>query len=204
MSDSPPSALILDRDGTINAMALNPRGEQDSPYFPKQLELYPRLQDLLAPFAAARVPLFVATNQPGIAKGWFSRADLAAMNAALVERLQYPGFDVDSIFACIHHPVGVEGSGDRTLVRDCECRKPKPGLLHSIRDEFGIDLSRAIYVGDSQVDMEAGRAAKVGEVFLVRTLISDTVPPALRRVQVPDGPPLSAVLQKIVSGWKQQ
>src|SRR5688572_11570945 len=140
------SALLLDRDGTIVAMVKNAKGEQDSPYFASELEFYPGLAELLTPFVKQDIPIFIVTNQPGIAKGHFEREDLKEAHASLAMSLYSSGIPIREILSCIHHPVGMDGRGDRSLVGECDCRKPKPGLFLQIAERHGIDLSKALMI----------------------------------------------------------
>jgi D-glycero-D-manno-heptose 1,7-bisphosphate phosphatase len=189
------SALILDRDGTINAMVCNSKGEQDSPYFPSQLELYPHIESLLKPFAAAQIPIFIVTNQPGVAKGHFTMKDLDELHGALSKRFEAHGIYFKDILFCPHHPVGSE-KGDPSLIGPCECRKPQPGMLLEIQRKYNIDLSRAIYIGDSKADQGACEAAGVKNFFPIKTFVSDSVPVQKRTFIFSDAPNLRHVLQQ--------
>jgi len=190
-----PSALILDRDGTLIAFGLNPQGEQDSAYFVSQLELYPGAAELLRPFCEAGVPIFLATNQPGISKGHFSLEELDAFHAELSRRLSAAGVKLAGIFSCTHHPVGKQG-GDPLYVRECECRKPKPGLLQAIAQAHGIDLSQAVMIGDSAADEGAAQAAGIGQFLLVRAHISAAVPREKHVVPFPAAPNFAQAIRK--------
>ncbi|MBY0372091.1 HAD-IIIA family hydrolase [bacterium] len=189
------SALILDRDGTLIAFGLNPEGDQDSAYFQSQLELYPQATELLRPFCEAGVPIFLATNQPGISKGHFTVDDLEEMHAELERRLKAGGVSLAGIYSCVHHPVGKAG-GDPQYVTDCDCRKPKPGLLTAIAQDHGLDLTQAIMIGDSSADEGAARAAGIGAFFLVRAFISEVVPPARRVVPFPEALTFEQAIRK--------
>ncbi len=192
-----PSALFLDRDGTLVPMVLGPDGTQDSPYFASQMELFPGLGKLLAPWIQARVPVFVVTNQPGIAKGHFTVRDLDKAHSHLLELMANEGIPVRDIASCIHHPAGKVG-GDPILIRSCECRKPKPGMILQLAAKYGIDLSKAVYIGDSEVDEKAAKAAGVGTFAPVKTWISDNVPVEKRKLGFPDAPRLDEVLGDLV------
>lgn len=191
-----PSAIFLDRDGTLNAMVLNPEGQQDSPRYAKDLFLYPNLGTLLRPFVDRSIPLFIVTNQPGMAKGYYQSKDLDSLHGELERRLAVEGITFRKIAFCPHHPVGAEG-GDSSLIRECECRKPKPGMLLELSREFQIDLSRAVMVGDQFADRGAADAANLGLSLTVRTFIHDQVPTAKRRYGYADAPDFEAVLGQI-------
>src|SRR5262249_27857763 len=102
--------------------------------------------------------MVVVTNQPGPARGQYTRASVFAATARMHELLAQAGTQVDDVFICLHAPAGGVG-GDRSLVRVCECRKPKPGLLLDAARKHHIDLGASFMIGDRDVDTEAGRAA---------------------------------------------
>lgn len=191
-----PSAIFLDRDGTLNAMVLNSEGQQDSPRFAKDLFLYPSLGELLRPFGERSIPLFVVTNQPGMAKGYYRREDLDSLHGELEQRMAKEGIFFRKIAFCPHHPVGAEG-GDTSLIRECECRKPKPGMLLALAREFQIDLNRAVMVGDQFADRGAADAANLGLSLTVRTFIHDSVPNSKRKYGYADAPNLAQVLNQL-------
>jgi D-glycero-D-manno-heptose 1,7-bisphosphate phosphatase len=87
--------------------------------------------------------VFVVTNQPDVARGHLGDVELQMMNAVLFDE-----FEIDGIRVCPH--AEVDG---------CECRKPQPGMLKSLADEFGIDLALSVMVGDRWVDIQAGHLA---------------------------------------------
>ncbi len=109
---------------------------------------------------AAGLWIVVVTNQPGPAKGQYSRAAVAATNARVLECFAEAGAAIDAIYACEHHPRGGTG-GDPRLIRECDCRKPKPGLILQAAKELQIDLTRSALVGDDVRDLEAARAAGI-------------------------------------------
>ena len=175
---SRPSALILDRDGTVNSLIFNRHGKIDSPATPDELVFYPGLQELLAPWTRASIPIFLVTNQPGMAKGRFTQADLDSVHTACMRQFQNWGSPLTGIYCCPHHPVGTP-QGDQNLIRACECRKPKPGLLLQLAQEHGIQLSDALMIGDSDVDQQAAHSAGVGTFRAVVPF----VPGSLRTVR---------------------
>lgn len=137
-------AVILDRDGTLNRKA--PRGEYIRT--PTAFEWLPGAREALALFAQAGFTVTIATNQAGIARGVMTEADLAAIHARLRAEAASAGGRIDAIHHCPHG--WDEG---------CDCRKPKPGLLHMAQREFALDLSRTPFVGDDERDGEAAAAA---------------------------------------------
>ncbi len=96
--------------------------------------------------------MIVVTNQSGVARGYFTEADVKAVNKRLKEELSLKGAQIDAIFYCPHH---AKGEVEKYRL-DCECRKPKPGLILEAASRFGIDTSRSFMVGDRLEDVEAG------------------------------------------------
>ncbi len=159
--------VILDRDGTlVDVVRDEETGVIATAFHPNQLRLLPGVVDGLKELAAAGYALAVASNQPGPAKGHFSRDAVARTNDALVAMLAAEGVTIAKVVVCMHHPEGGPG-GDATLVGPCDCRKPKPGMLVEIIDALGLDRATSWMVGDTRSDVEAGQAAgvKTGLLF---------------------------------------
>ncbi len=144
--------IVLDRDGVIN---------QDSDHYIKTVEEWvpiPGAIEAIARLSKAGYAIAVATNQSGLARGYFSQATLDAMHDKLRKLVQQQGGDVDMIAYCPHGPDD-----------DCDCRKPLPGLFQQIASHFGLpDLQQVPVVGDTLRDLEAGMS--LGCIpYLVRT-----------------------------------
>ena len=146
-----PPLVILDRDGVIN--------EDSDAYIKSPDEWIPIRGSLeaIARLNQAGIRVAVATNQSGIGRGMFSLDTLNAMHAKLQSSLARVGGHVDGVFFCPHAP------GD-----SCECRKPRPGLLHAIAERFSQPLTGIPFIGDSFGDVVAARAVDA-EPILVRT-----------------------------------
>lgn len=95
------------------------------------------------------------SNQPSAAKGLIPLAELQAIHARVLELLAAEGVRLDDFRLCLHHPEGVVPE----LSGDCDCRKPAPGMLLTAAQELGLDLRRSWMVGDTDGDVQAGRAA---------------------------------------------
>jgi len=138
------AAVFVDRDGTISMNAT--RG--DFVKRPEDLRLLPGAAEALLRLKDAGYLLVVYTNQSGVGRGIMTSADVDSVNARLGEVLAEAGAPLDGIYYCPH----VDSD-------DCECRKPKPGLLLRAARELGIDLPRSWGLGDGARDLEAARAA---------------------------------------------
>jgi D-glycero-D-manno-heptose 1,7-bisphosphate phosphatase len=158
---------ILDRDGTlIDVVRDEETGAIVTAFHPDQLRLLPGAVEGLRALAGAGFVLAMATNQPGPAKGQISRAAVARTNAALLALLAAHGVSIAAVEVCEHHPEGGPG-GDPALVRPCDCRKPRSGMLRSLLARLDGDPARSWAIGDSVADLEAGRAAGVRTALLV-------------------------------------
>ena len=142
-------AVFLDRDGVINR-AMVREGKPYPPANSSELELLPGTAEALWALRNAGFLLIVVTNQPDVARGITSRETVETIHARLLEQLP-----LDAIRTCYHD----NGDG-------CDCRKPRPGALLSVADEYSIDLSRSYMVGDRWRDMEAGQRAGCKTIFL--------------------------------------
>jgi D-glycero-D-manno-heptose 1,7-bisphosphate phosphatase len=135
-------AVFLDRDGVINRVSIR----EGKPYSPRQLgdfRFIDGIEQLVAALKEAGYITVVVTNQPDVARGLVDREAVEAMNSLVREKLP-----VDEIRVCFHD----DSDG-------CDCRKPRPGMITSAAEKWGLDLARSFIVGDTWRDMEAGRRA---------------------------------------------
>ena len=145
-------AVFLDRDGVIIENRANyVRAWEDVEIFPQALAALARLKN--SPFK-----IVIITNQAGIGHGLIRLQAAAEINRRLIEEIERAGGRIDGLYLCPHRPD--EG---------CSCRKPKPGMILQAAEELDIDLQRSILIGDALTDLQAGIAAGVGQVALVRT-----------------------------------
>lgn len=154
-------ALFLDRDGTINKYVGFLRNIDD-------FELVPGIVDIIKKANSEGELVIVVTNQPVIARGEVTWEQLEHIHRKMETLLGEHGAYVDDIFICPHHPdKGFEG--ERLEYKcECECRKPKPGLILQAAAKYNIDLSKSTMMGDSENDILAGKAAGCGKTILVR------------------------------------
>ena len=149
-------AIFVDRDGVLNETVWDPRaGACESPYAPGDVALVAGVPDALRALRGAGFALVVASNQPSAAKGTAALGDLRAVHERVAQELAARNAAPDAFRYCLHHPAGEHP----LLAGPCPCRKPAPGLLLAAAFELGLDLGRSWMVGDSDTDVEAGRAA---------------------------------------------
>ena len=145
-------AIFLDRDGTINRYVGFLRNIDD-------FELIDGVSEAIKHINQSSYLAIVVTNQPVIARGEVSWEELHEIHKKMETLLGKGGAYIDGIYICPHHPdKGFEG--ERLEYKfDCDCRKPKPGLLLQAAKDFNIDLSQSIMIGDSDRDVDAGNNA---------------------------------------------
>ena len=170
MADPTIKLVVLDRDGVIN---------QDSREFVKSIDEWlplPGSIDAIAALSKAGFAVAVASNQSGLARGLFDETALAAMHEKLRGLVIAAGGCVNQIVYCPHGPDD-----------DCDCRKPRPGLLQQIGAHFDHDMAGVPVIGDSLRDLEAAQAIGARPI-LVRTgngvSASENLPPSLCEVEV--------------------
>ena len=152
-------AVFLDRDGTINVYKGFLRAIDD-------FELIDGVADAIKLINKSGYLCIVVTNQPVIARGEVSFEELEEMHCKLETELGLAGAYIDAIYFCPHHPhKGYEGEVPALKI-ECDCRKPKPGMLLTAADKFNIDLSQSYMVGDSENDIVAGKAAGCKTVLI--------------------------------------
>ena len=155
-------AVFVDRDGVINRMHYNAEfGTVDSPANPEEFHLLAGAGEAIAEFNRMNLLVVVVSNQPGIAKGKFTPALLAAMEGKMAAGIEAAGGRLDAVYNCLHHP---EAKLDEYRIV-CDCRKPRPGLLVRAAGNLNIDLARSYMIGDGVTDVLAGRAAGAITLF---------------------------------------
>ena len=151
--------IFLDRDGVINKnMDTNPTV--------KDFELLEGTADAIKKINKTDYLSVVVTNQPMIAKGFVTESEVKEIHKKMETLLGYEGAFIDGIYYCPHHPdKGFEGE-IKELKIDCECRKPKPGMLLKAAEKFNIDLNKSWIIGDSENDLIAGKNAGCKTVYI--------------------------------------
>ncbi len=99
--------------------------------------------------------VIVVSNQAGVARGYYQEKDIQIYNNEMKRQLKEKGARIDAIYYCPHHP----GATIEKYKMDCECRKPKPGMLKQAERDLDLDLKRSFLIGDKMSDIEAGYRA---------------------------------------------
>jgi D-glycero-D-manno-heptose 1,7-bisphosphate phosphatase len=185
------SAVFLDRDGVLNDLEYNPdEGRIGSPLSAKQLRVFRYAGESVMRIKDLGFKAILVSNQPGVAKRQLTYSEFEKMNRMVRDGLAKHGCTLDAEYYCLHHPDALV----KKYRLDCDCRKPKPGLLLRAARENGVDLAKSFFVGDALVDVKAGRAAGCKTILLghVTTFLSkmiekedarpDYVLPSLRQV----------------------
>ena len=145
-------AIFLDRDGVLI------ESRPDYVRTREDVVIYPAALKALAKASRRSHMIVIVTNQSGVGRGLIDVDEADAINRQLVIEVQKAGGRIDAVCMCIHTPE-----------QECNCRKPKPGLLLHATGLLGIDLENSIMIGDALTDLKAGESAGVGRVALVRT-----------------------------------
>ena len=146
----PVKLIVLDRDGVIN---------RDSEQFiksPEEWRPIPGSLEAIARLNHAGFRVVVATNQSGLGRGLYDTATMIAINDKMHRGLAQVGGRIDAVFFCPH-----------TAESDCECRKPKAGMLSEIGQRFGIDLIGVPCIGDSLRDLQAAEAVGAQPILVL-------------------------------------
>ena len=158
-------AVFLDRDGVINELVYyEEQGLVDSPFTVEQLKLFPGAGEAIKKLTEGGYKVVIASNQPAIAKGQLSWETFEKIRGKMREELAKQAASVDGEYYCFHHPEAVIAD----LKVNCECRKPKPGLLLQAAREHDIDLLESWMIGDNLTDIKAGKSAGCKTVLLGR------------------------------------
>jgi len=151
-------AVFLDRDGTLLATDQH-LGD------PGMVALVPGAAEALRALGGKGWLRVVVSNQSGVARRLFPEEQYRLVEEAFLAALRRAGGDLEAIYVCHHLPE----AADTRWAKDCDCRKPRPGMILRASAEHGIDLRRSVMVGDALRDLDAGRNAGVGACVLVRT-----------------------------------
>lgn len=167
--------VIFDRDGVLI---------EDLHYMVDSADIRwtPGAIDLIRLLNARGVKVLVASNQSGIARGYFSETQVAHFHAEMKRQLSKHQAWIDAIAYCPHHP----DAGDGAYTMDCECRKPKPGMLLKLMQDQGLAPSTLLMVGDRDVDMDAAANAGIEGLRFQSGNLQETMALAGHLSRLPD------------------
>lgn len=146
ISDKSKPAVFLDRDGTI----IKEVGYIDSP---EKISLIPRADEAIRSLQESGFKIIVVSNQSGVAHGYFDEDTVRLINERVSDIFASKSAVIDAFYFCPHHP----DFGNQDYKKDCECRKPKPGMILQAVEEHRIDLSNSIMIGDKFTDVKTGK-----------------------------------------------
>ena len=166
-------AAFLDRDGTINV---------DVDYLSRveDVRLLPGAAEAVRRLGEAGLLRVIISNQSAVARGMITEETLEALNGEIARQLGEHDAGIDAVYCCPHLPDGAVAA----YARECDCRKPKPGLFTRAARDLDIDIAASFCVGDSERDLIAAQAAGCGTLILIANerpdgTIADAVVPGL-------------------------
>ncbi len=145
-------AVFIDRDGVVNS--------DEGHYYiykPEDFVFNPEIENSLLILREAGFKLVLVTNQGGVAKGEYSNNEVEKLHEYMQFHLKGMGAEFDAIYYCPHHD----------SISECDCRKPKPGMILKAIEDLNIDPTKSYLIGDSDRDIEAGKAAGLKLCFKV-------------------------------------
>jgi D-glycero-D-manno-heptose 1,7-bisphosphate phosphatase len=143
-------AIFIDRDGVINQNRADYVRSWD------QIEILPNALSALALLAASPYRLIMVTNQSPIGRGILTRDQVRSINHQLIAHIESHRGRIDAVYVCPHHPDD-----------NCDCRKPKPGLLNQAARDHNLDLDRSYFIGDALSDVQAALAANCQPILVL-------------------------------------
>ena len=161
-------AIFLDRDGTVNEYVGFLRNIDE-------FKLIENTAEAIKKINSSEYLAIIVTNQPVIARGEVTYEELKQIHKKMETLLGQEGAYLDGIYYCPHHPKsGFEGE-IKELKIECECRKPKPGMLLKAAKDFNIDLEKSWIIGDSENDILAGKNAKCNTAYIYAKEINENI-----------------------------
>lgn len=164
-------ALFLDRDGIINV-------DHGYVHKSKDFEFIDGIFELCQLATEKGYQLFVITNQSGIARGYYSVEQFQSLSAWMVDEFANQNVTIEEVFFCPHHP----SKAVNDFASDCDCRKPKPGMIVQAQSKYNIDLAQSVFIGDKVSDMQAAKAAGITQCILVASDYQDELNVDVQRV----------------------
>lgn len=155
-------AVFLDRDGVINKLVYHSdMGVIDTPFTEKQFKLLPEAGKGIKEINKLGLKAILISNQPGLAKGHYTLDTFQRIEKKMFKELEKSKAFLDATYYCLHHP-----KGGGKYKKNCNCRKPKPGLLKKAEIELNLDLKNSFLIGDSLTDIQAGQKVGLKTILL--------------------------------------
>jgi len=165
MTNMKNKAIFLDRDGVINEIIYHKEmGIIDSPFTVEQFKLLPNVAKAINKFHKLGYKVIIVSNQPGLAKNKFSLEIFEQMKEKMRKELKKNGAEIDAEYYCFHHP----HAKVKKYKKNCDCRKPKPGMILKAAKDHNIDLLKSWMIGDGITDIQAGQTADCKIIFIGR------------------------------------
>jgi len=174
--------IILDRDGVIN---------YDSDVYiksPEEWHPIPGSLEAIAKLNHAGYRVLIATNQSGIARGYYDLPMLEKIHAKLTAELAKVDGEIEEIFFCPHHPD-----------EKCNCRKPKPGLFHDMKKKYGFNFQETYFIGDSATDMEVAEAVGCKPILVLTSKGQQTAETNPHLADIPHYQNLAEAVEALLS-----
>ena len=143
-------AVFFDRDGVLNV-------DVDYLYKISDLKWVEGAREAVAYLTQAGYKIFVVTNQSGIARGYYTVAQMQELHDFMQREIEASGGKISKFYYCPHHKEGKVAE----YAKDCDCRKPKPGMLLQAFGEYDLDKEQCFLIGDGKRDVEAAEAAGI-------------------------------------------
>ena len=150
-------ALFLDRDGTINV-------EKNYVYKIKDFEFIEGIFNIIKYYQKRGFLIFILTNQAGIARGYYTENDFQKLTQWMVKQFKKRGINITKVYHCPHHP---------NFTGECNCRKPKPGMILQAIKEYNIDPAQSVLIGDKKSDIIAGINAGIPNNLFIQDELKD-------------------------------
>ena len=165
-------ALFLDRDGIINI-------DHGYVYQKENFEFVEGIFDVCQLAMEAGYVVIIITNQSGIARGMYNEEQFNTLMQWVGEQFKTNGTTILDTYFCPHHPK----KGQGLYLKDCDCRKPMPGMINQASADHHIDVANSIFIGDKESDMKAAIAAGIEKRILVSSQYQDSTDVACTQVQ---------------------
>jgi D-glycero-D-manno-heptose 1,7-bisphosphate phosphatase len=149
-------AVFLDRDGTVNE-------EMGYINHPSRLKIFDFAITAVKQLKDAGFKIIILTNQSGVARGYFDENVLLDIHAILLKHFSESNASIDKIYYCPHHKEGIIPK----YKKDCDCRKPKPGMLIKAKEDFNISLENSYLVGDRYKDIEFAQQNRIKSIMVL-------------------------------------